>query len=348
MKRILSFGFVGLLFGAVSALAVESQTVPRGSSNPDDFVKVGGAGSGFLKIGIGARGAAMGGAHGALVNDLSAIHWNPAGVAQVNGVSAYASTSPYFADFAQNFAAMSYAINDQFVIAGHFNTFGATGIPITTLLDDQGTGATYDIADMSFGVTFAGYLTEQFAFGITSKFVRNAFATLGATNVAFDVGTQYDTELYGLKIGFSIHNLGGQMQYTGSDLATTDEIIIGDFRAPIDAEYLTYPYSMPLTFRAGVGAEVWRDDVHALSAEADFITFADTPEQAAFGAEYAYDDLFFLRTGYLLNHDQLGFSWGVGFNYATGNFDAGLDYSMDMTDNLGLIHRLNVDILLDN
>jgi hypothetical protein len=104
---------------------------------------------------------------------------------------------------------------------------------------------------------------------------------------------------------------------------------------------------MPLTFRAGVGAEVWSEDVHSVSAEADFITYADSPEQGAIGAEYAYDEMFFARAGYLFNHSQLGLSWGVGINYFTGNFTAALDYSMDLTESLGLIHRISVDVVLD-
>jgi hypothetical protein len=105
---------------------------------------------------------------------------------------------------------------------------------------------------------------------------------------------------------------------------------------------------MPLTFRAGLGATVWEEDVHTINAEGDFLTYSDAEPAGSFGAEYVYDDLLSARAGYMLNHAQLGLSWGVGFNYASGNFDAGMDYSMDLTASLGIIHRLNVNVVLDN
>lgn len=339
---------VSLIVLGFAESKAEDAPRPQGSASAVDFVKVGGAGSGFLKIGVGARASGMGGAHGALVNDLSAIHWNPAGVANIEGISAYAASSPYFSKFNHNFAAASFALDDQFVIAGHFNQFGATGIPITTLINDQGTGATYDIVDMSFGLTFSGYLTEQFAFGITGKYVNNRFRDVSAGNLVFDVGTQYDTGLYGMKIGFSIHNLGGQTQYEGSGLAQTVTLIEGDFAAPSDAEFLSTPYAMPLTFRAGLGATVWEQDEHLINAEADFVTNSDAEPMGAIGAEYVYNEIFAFRAGYTINHSQLGLAVGAGLKYNTGDVMGGLDYSMDMTSAFGLIHRLNVNVQLDN
>ncbi|MBS4028301.1 MAG: hypothetical protein KGZ58_06650, partial [Ignavibacteriales bacterium] len=37
----------------------------------------------FLKIGVGARGSAMGESFIAVVNDASALYWNPAGIAHI-------------------------------------------------------------------------------------------------------------------------------------------------------------------------------------------------------------------------------------------------------------------------
>ena len=44
---------------------------------------VGTAGAQFLKIGPGARVDSLGGAFGALANDVTSIYWNPAGISQL-------------------------------------------------------------------------------------------------------------------------------------------------------------------------------------------------------------------------------------------------------------------------
>ena len=41
------------------------------------------SGAAFLKIGTGARPEAMGGAYTALADDVSALHYNPAGLSSV-------------------------------------------------------------------------------------------------------------------------------------------------------------------------------------------------------------------------------------------------------------------------
>ena len=47
--------------------------------------KVGTAAAEFLNIPVGPRATAMGGAFGAIADDLSAVYWNPAGLARING-----------------------------------------------------------------------------------------------------------------------------------------------------------------------------------------------------------------------------------------------------------------------
>ena len=49
------------------------------------FEKVGTIGGQFLKIGIGARATAMGDAYTAIADDATAVYWNPAGIARVQG-----------------------------------------------------------------------------------------------------------------------------------------------------------------------------------------------------------------------------------------------------------------------
>ena len=61
----------------LTTLPAGAQNVPGGRT----ITKVGTTSAQFLKIGVGAKAIAMGGTFVAQANDLSALYWNPAGLA---------------------------------------------------------------------------------------------------------------------------------------------------------------------------------------------------------------------------------------------------------------------------
>lgn len=340
MKRILSIIII-TLFTAGNLFSAETQ-VAQSSSAGGDFNKVGGSGSAFLKIGVGARATAMGGAYGSVANDLSSIFWNPAGIADIEGVAVDFSYSTWFADMKHNFAAVSAPLGKDFSIAAHFISLSSDDIEITTIARDEGTGSYYRLQDVAAGLTFSGYLTEQFSFGITAKYVYNSISTLTSNAFAFDIGTKYKTGIQGITLGFSIHNLGSEMAYEGQDLHTARKVFDVLNQAPLDATYRAYDYAMPISFRAGISADVIEMDDHILKGAFDFVTISDAPEIFALGAEYAWKNLLFVRGGYMFGHEQLGLTGGFGFNYYSGGFNGKIDYSINPTQDLGLVNRISV------
>src|SRR5438552_9364332 len=73
-----------------------------GTTTPD-FTNAGSSGSVFSKIWVGARASALAGAYSALADDISALYWNPAGIARLPGVNVGASYTRWFADVTHNF-----------------------------------------------------------------------------------------------------------------------------------------------------------------------------------------------------------------------------------------------------
>ncbi len=345
MKKILIFMSALMLVASASGLRAADEDFYLRSG--EDFQKVAAAGAQFLKIGVGARGQAMGGAYGSLADDLTAVYWNPAGVSRLDGMAFTAAYLNWFGGFNHTFAGMAMPINEQFNVAVSFISFGVDDIEITTMDVPEGYGSTYSITDVALGLTFSGYLTKEFAFGVTAKYVRNSFASLGAQGVAFDIGSLYDTGIYGIKLGFSLHNLGTEMTYDGVDLNTTVNPNPGVDKAPLDARYMTDATDMPIIFRAGASADVFEKDEHKVIGSFDFLTLSDTPEQFAFGAEYTWNKIFSVRGGYRFGHDQLGVSAGAGINYIGGGFDGKINYSINPTKDLGLLNRIEVSVALD-
>ncbi|MGA2296089.1 MAG: PorV/PorQ family protein [FCB group bacterium] len=335
-----------IILSVLILIPVKADDTQQQASSGGQFLKVGAAGVQFLKIGVGARGNGMAGAYGAITNDLSSIYWNPAGLADVKAMGAEFSYTSWFAGFTHAFAAVSLPLGENFTTALSVISFNSGNIPITTVEHPEGTGSSYSLNDISINATISGYLTDQFSFGITGKLINSSLAGLNSPGFAFDIGTMYETGIQGIKLGFSIHNLGGNMTYSGQDLQTTKKLVDALTASPLDVQYLASAYSLPLIFRAGAATDIINTDEHKLTAALDFTTLSDTPEQYAIGAEYTWNKILSLRGGYRWGQDVLGIAGGVGFNYIGSGFKGQFDYSICPAKNIGLINRLTLSVLV--
>jgi len=278
------------------------------------------------------------------------MYWNPSGMVGVENIQVYVAHSTWYGDIKSNYAAVAVPLNDDFKVGAFVQTFGANDIPVTTINQPEGTGAFYSINDMSFGLSFAGALTEQFSFGVTAKYVQNAFQTVSASAVAFDIGTQYETGIQGIKLGFSIMNLSTETSFKGDALEKESGNLISGSKPtenPIGTPNYgvilpAYPFSLPVIFRGGLSSAIVETDMHKLIISGDVITISDSPEQAAFGFDYKWNDLLSLRAGYHFNNSQMGLSGGMGINYISGDFAGTFEYAASNTVSLGIMHRLNV------
>lgn len=324
------------------------------SSSSGEFNKVGAAGAQFLKIGVGARATGMGGAFTAIANDITAMYWNVAGIADIKSMSANISYTQWFAGFSHNFAAGVVPLGDNYRAGISFTSFSSGNIPITTVESEKGTGGFYTVGDFAIAGSFGGYVTKQFAFGATLRYNSNSFASMASDGISFDVGTLYRSGYKGISLGFSIQNLGGQQKYTGQDLTVNKKIIDQLNASPVEAQLLTNSHNIPLTFRAGGAVDIMSiindtEDTPAdaddkFTAAVDFVTLSDTPEQFAIGAEYTFMNLLSVRGGYRMGHDSFGLAGGIGLQYISGTFEGQLDYSINPVTNIGLVNRISLSL----
>ncbi|MES2767042.1 MAG: PorV/PorQ family protein [Bacteroidota bacterium] len=334
------------LFAGIAIIAASGMITPAfgqtSGSSAGLFKKVGAAGGQFLKIPVGARATGMAGAFSAVSDDLTAIYWNPSGLANLQGINANLSYNNWFAGFTHNFAAVSVPISENYVVALNIVSFSTGNIEKTTVENEgqNGTGEFYSVNDFAIGGTFAGKVTEQFAFGVNAKYVKNGFSNVRSDGFVFDAGTSYEMGVQGIKLGFSIHNFGGDQQFGGEDLNVTTSTTGAQ-------EQVSTPFALPLSFRAGISGNVLEgDEVNDLIVALDFETLSDTPEQYALGAEYTWNDLFSVRGGYRLGHDEINLAGGVGVKYESTGFGGQVDYSIQPTKSLGIVNRISLGFTL--
>ncbi|MBL7999649.1 MAG: PorV/PorQ family protein, partial [Candidatus Kapabacteria bacterium] len=311
MKSILSC-FIVCTLVSVGVMAQTDQNQTKGSTSGQAFRKVGAAGGQFLKVAVGARANAMGGAFSAISNDLSGLFYNNAGIVDIKGYAADISYTQWFGGYSHNFLAGVIPVGDKYRVALSVTSFSSGDIPFTTVEDGGRLGLTYQVADFAIGGTFSAFLTEQFSFGVTAKYIQNSIASMNANGIVLDIGTLY--RFSGYRVGFSISNLGPQMTYSGQNQNLKIQPIPGLQQQTLDAQLSSSAFNLPLAFKAGIACDLMSElfdmyesapDLgmsqsreHRLLFGADFETLADVSEQFSLGTEYTWNDLLSLRGGY--------------------------------------------------
>lgn len=289
-----------------------------------------------LLIPVSARGTAMGGSYLAGLTGVGSVFYNPAGLAVANGgTEAMFSYMSYIAD-----------INYEYAGVGvNFESFGSLGfnvrnldfgdIPETTVENPYGTGSTFSPRYVTIGVTYSNHLTDRIRVGVTFNFVTQQIERTSASGIAVDAGVQYDNlgGVEGLQFGLVLKNLGAGMKFAGSDLIrqateTTGNRGIENFT--IDAA----TFELPSQLEMGLAYATKFADTYSMVLAASFQNNSFSNDEYHFGAEFGFNDLLYVRGGYVYvseqsdNEDQniFGPTFGAGIHINSG-IDITVDYA---------------------
>jgi len=306
----------------------------------------------FLSVGIGPRANAMGGAFTSVVNDASALYWNPAGVAGLTKNEVMFTYTSLYKDLNINLNYFAFVIP-----AEGWGSFGVSvtaldygDMDVTTEYYPEGTGEKFSAASYAFGLSYARNITEWFSAGITVKYITEGIFNSSANGVAFDVGTVFKTPFYGIKFASIITNYGSKMQMTGEDLLVrydSDPNRHGN-NETVDAYYKTDYFELPLRLQIGISKDFQFFENQRLTLAVDAAHPSDNAEYVNAGGELAlFDNLISLRGGYkalFLKDNQEGLTLGVGLNYVLGVFSFGFDYSYQQFEFLNYTHSFGVHL----
>jgi hypothetical protein len=269
-----------------------------------ELSKTGSAGAQFLKIGVGSKYQGMGEASVASVNDVYAMYWNPAGLVEVENMAVSFTNVNWLLDIDLNYVAAAKYFEDVGVFGISAAILSMDDQEITTFVEEDGTGSYYSAASYAVGITYARQLTDRFAFGGTVKYIEERIHNERARGYAFDFGTLLYTGFRSLRLGMSISNMGPNMKFTWTDL---------DVRYnQVSSQLKTTPYDLPMLFKVGLAYDFIFGPKSLVTLSADLRHPNDNIQQGNLGAQFAYDEKFFLRGGYKLNYDEESLSLGGG------------------------------------
>jgi len=286
----------------------------------------------FLKVDVGARAAAMGGAFMMVGDDANAMFYNPGGIAFIQ------KDYDFFAARTEWIADISYTAGG---LVKNFGNWGHVGVNLTTCeygdfigtrvaATEKGFVETgmLDIGAYAVGVTYAKTLTNKFTVGGQIKYAaqhlgENLLAN-GETienkvsGLAYDFGTIFYPGFKSFRMGMSIRNFSPQFKYQNT------------------------AFELPLKFTIGFAMDVLdflgEHNNNSLLIAFDAIHPRDYPERIHLGGEYLFMDMVALRAGYKFNYDEEGLTGGVGFKSNFGGLDIKVDYSYS---DFGIFNAVN-------
>jgi hypothetical protein len=270
------------------------------------------SGADFLTIDSGARSEGMGGAFTAMADDVTALTWNPAGVALLSHPEVGYLHMLYLSDIGYNFGGVAVPLSggeDTFGIGAGIVNLG-TGSFDSTL----GLAPAVSAGDNAFLLSLAYRVKNTIAFGVTGKYILRELAGYNATAFGGDAGLLI-TPGDRFRVGLGVFNFGQQVQF----------ISAGD--------------PLPLSARLGLAYLLLDESHNSLTLAVDNgWQFGSQTYTGAAGAEYWYDKTLALRVGFTGDAYQQHPTAGIGVNVDLLEFD----YAFSPMGTLGDTHRFSL------
>jgi len=327
--------------------------------------RAGQAGASELLINPWARTSGWGGANIAGVRGLEGIYSNVAGLAFTQKTELIFTQTSWLQYGNKMFDANSSVSSiSSFGFAQKVGESGVLGfavmsmdfgeVEITTVdLPDGGIG-TYSPKFMNMAISYAKVFSNSIYGGVTVKMISEQISNTGANGVALDAGIQYVTgEKDNLKFGIALKNVGPKMSFTGDGLS---------FRGNLSDEYKmtieqrSSEFELPALLNIGITYDIHAMN-HRITGAGTFTSNAFQKDQYRLGCEYAYNEMFMVRTGYTYEDGirtpstrttaLRGPSAGFTVELPMGNNTTfGLDYSYRHTDPFQGSHTIGARINL--
>lgn len=323
--------------------------------------RVGTTAANFLELGYGTAGSAMGDAYVSIANDLSAIYWNPAGLAKLRHNQVMALYQPWVIDINSSMMSVGIHMPSLGTMALGIINVDYGEMEVTTLDMQNGTGELFSAKDLAFTLSFARGITDWFAFGTSAKYVSSSIWHSNAGAFAMDMGVQIKTGFlahgenreHGLNIGMSISNYGTRMKYDGIDLLVAVDIDPnegGNF-GNAAGQFRLQDWELPLLFRIGMSFSPIVAGDQKLTVALDALHPNNNGEYVNAGVQYSWRNkhfgTFYLRGGYkalFLEDSQFGPSFGFGIDYRLNNAGVQIDYGFRDIGILGNVHAFGLGL----
>jgi hypothetical protein len=265
----------------------------------------------FLQAELTPRASALGGAYSAIGNDVYAMFYNPAALANMQKSQVGFNRVQWFQDIRMHNLSAGFKIDSRFFTAASFSYLG---MPAIQGKDRYGQNTeSLNVNSSILQMSMAYKLHPSFFIGFGVKYFRDNLAGYLASGFAFDFGLYMETMIPHLSLAASVRNLGNKIRYNEAS-------------EPI-----------PLNYSVGLGYILpqWH-----LRLDLDGVHSLDQGWLLKTGIEFDFMRRAFLRMGnawFSANGLQPSFGFG-----ARPIKNLSIDYTVFNHQNLGLTHRVGI------
>lgn len=350
--RKLSLVFIGLLLFNYGKISAQEQERVITTAVP------------FLMVAADARAAGLADQGVATPVDAFSQQWNPAKYVFAESEQAFGVTyTPYLSELVNDIflGNLTYynRLNERSAVAASFKYFSLGNIEARELPDDL--PLILSPNQFAFDLSYALRLSEQFSMAVAGRYLRSDLKlapvdpdATAASTFGVDVAAFYQSQEMAFsnfngrfRAGANISNIGPKIKYdeggqenfiptnlkagAGFDFILDASNTIGAY---LEFNKLLVPTPRDFNGDGTINAEDNNEYNDIGAIEGIFTSFGDAPDgfgeemkevTYALGAEYKYEDVFSLRTGYFHESEEKGsrkfFAFGAGFRYTAVNID---------------------------
>lgn len=306
-----------------------------GNVSGEGIVKKGQVGFRFLENPVSAEAIGRGGMGLITIYNANTVFWNPAGLGWIPGkYDVSLNYTKGIADIDHNAIAAAFQIG----------RFGVIGLDVLMMNygdfygtrranNDQGfvdTG-TFSPQAYAIGLSFSQKVSDRFSYGVRIKYARQDLgsAWIGVAGIdvddpaleieeksyalaepSVDIGAIYDFLYHKIRFGAVIQNFSREIKYEDEKFPLPFAVSFG---ITVDPLSFFSPFEDGSPFLLGFETRHPRD----------------FKEKFKVGAEYVYDNMLIIRSGYMGNYDERGLTMGFGFTRSYMNSKFRLDYAYE-------------------
>jgi hypothetical protein len=290
----------------------------------------------------------MGEAFTAVVDDATAMYWNPAGLAQAKKQEVTFTHNQWLGDIKHEFIGYCLPMGGNGTLGMNLTVLNVGEMPVTTVEQGGEAGEFFTCVDWAFALGYGRNLTDKVSFGVTAKVIQQRIWDMKASAFAMDLGISAKTGYKSLRIAAALLNFGTDVQYSGGQLV--EETEYRDYgsgpQQTQTIEVSTSSSPLPLSYRLGLGYDFMDGPSHKLTGAFDYVHPNDGSEKQNLGVEYGFNKMLFARAGLRVDidarDDDNAYSptFGLGVNYGFGMLKTKIDYAFADYGPLSSVHRI--------